>query len=72
MNFTILTHFNSDVFQLQLQLCSSLFFRAFVSMEEALWHVAPDAGVVASASLVGGSLAKVLDGLGGLAQMVRA
>ena len=38
------------------------------SMEEALWQVAPDAGV-ASASLVGGSLAKVLDGLGPLAQM---
>eukprot|EP00913_Durusdinium_trenchii_P008070 g7567.t1 len=36
-------------------------------MEEALWQVAPDAGVVASASLVGGSLAKVLDGLGAAA-----
>ena len=33
------------------------------AMEEVLWQVGPDAGV-ASASLVGGSLAKVMDGLG--------
>lgn len=31
-------------------------------MEEVLWQVGPDG--VASASLVGGSLAKVMDGLG--------
>jgi len=33
-------------------------------MEEALWQVAPDAGVVASASLMGGSFTKMLETLG--------
>ena len=35
-----------------------------VAMEEALWQVAPDAGVVASASLMGGSFTKMLETLG--------
>lgn len=34
-------------------------------MEEVLWQVAPDAGVVASASFMAGSFTKVLDSLGG-------
>jgi hypothetical protein len=34
------------------------------AMEEVLWQVAPDAGVVASASFMGGSFTKVLLSLG--------
>ncbi|CAE7383989.1 unnamed protein product [Symbiodinium microadriaticum] len=36
-------------------------------MQDALWEVAPEAGVVASAGVVGGSLLKVLDSFGAAA-----